>query len=143
MKNQPKTLLPLAQVLVFKKELTHSVWVDLIHRCRTRKSLERYLMNGTKTGRFVDWRLVYVQSDCRQAGAKVQVCMNPPTDEERILQITNDVSEDMCCADRRELMQVVKYWADAAAKSAGDLVALRTKLVVGLTVLLTELREKQ
>ena len=30
--------------------------------------------------------------------------------EKRILQITNDISEEMCCATKEELIAVVKYW---------------------------------
>lgn len=32
--------------------------------------------------------------------------------EERILAISNDISEDMCSASRKELVQVVKYFRD-------------------------------
>lgn len=32
--------------------------------------------------------------------------------EERILQVSNDISEDMCQASARELVEVVKYFRD-------------------------------
>lgn len=32
--------------------------------------------------------------------------------EERALQISNDISEDMCSASKRELIEVVKYFRD-------------------------------
>ena len=60
--------------------------------------------------------------------------------EERILKISNDISEDMCTASRAEIMAVAKYWGDVAAKTSIDLAALKSKLVVGLVSLWDEVR---
>lgn len=36
--------------------------------------------------------------------------------EERILQISNDISEDMCRASKKELIEVVRFWQNQTDK---------------------------
>lgn len=52
--------------------------------------------------------------------------------EERILQITNDISEDMCNAKRADLMEVVSYWANTASELAMAISSIRSKVIIGL-----------
>lgn len=54
-----------------------------------------------------------------------------PTDltEERILQISNDISEGMCRASRGELCAAVRYWANSSAKYAHKLAATRDRVL--------------
>ena len=51
---------PRAMVLVYRHELTHSVWVDLISQHRTEAGLEKHLRKGVKDGDWLGWRIIYV-----------------------------------------------------------------------------------
>lgn len=68
--------------------------------------------------------------------------------EERILQITNDISEDMCRATKAELIEVVQYWSDAAYRANWDQGTTRVRLaeaqlrMLGARRLLTQLGKK-
>ncbi len=53
--------IPSAQVLIFKPELTHSVWIDVLHRKRSRKRLEAMLRNGVRSGEYVGYRLLAIE----------------------------------------------------------------------------------
>jgi hypothetical protein len=63
--------------------------------------------------------------------------------EERILQISNDIAEDMCRASAKELIEVVKYFRDEFDRvwryslSVPDAVALK---VLSLTADLMKMR---
>ena len=50
--------------------------------------------------------------------------------KERILQITNDISEDMCTAKRPEIIEVASYWANRAADTATELAAVKNELAL-------------
>lgn len=54
---------PYAQVLVFQPELTHSVWLDHWHRCRSKESLEKRLRKGVREGRYVGYRLLTIHEE--------------------------------------------------------------------------------
>lgn len=63
----------------------------------------RYSIVGTTTGRI--------------SGTGVNLSSLPTgprylISEDRILQISNDISEDMCSASKKELIEVVKYFRD-------------------------------
>ena len=55
-----KERLPHVMVLVYEEALTHSVWQDYMHRCRTLKGLMRLLKSEIKEGRFVAFRLMHI-----------------------------------------------------------------------------------
>jgi propanediol dehydratase small subunit len=50
--------------------------------------------------------------------------------EERILQISNDIAEDMGCFTKPELIECVKYWQDSYCKASGMAVSVRTEAVL-------------
>lgn len=52
-----------AMVLTYEPRLTHSVWVDLVHRARTEKGLVRLLRRGVRSGEWVGWRLITIHAD--------------------------------------------------------------------------------
>ena len=56
--------LPSVQVLVFEPRLTHSVWVDFVHRCRTLMGLLKKLQAGVRSGEYVGYRLIEVKDEC-------------------------------------------------------------------------------
>ena len=47
--------------------------------------------------------------------------------EARILQVTNDVSEDMCTAKRDELLAVIKWWTGKYAEATAELAKVKSK----------------
>jgi len=51
---------PSAMVLVYQSELRTSVWMDLLHRCRTLHGLEKQLRAGVRSGEWVAWRLIRI-----------------------------------------------------------------------------------
>ena len=53
-------LKPRAMVLIYRPELTHSVWVDLISQHRTEAGLEKHLRKGVKNGDWLGWRIIQV-----------------------------------------------------------------------------------
>lgn len=55
--------IPAAQVLVYQPELTHSVWTDLMHRKRSRESLEAMLRKGVRSGEYVGYRLLTIEAE--------------------------------------------------------------------------------
>lgn len=55
--------LPRAMVLVYKPELTHSVWQDFVSKHRTRKGMEQRLKQGVRNGEWVAWRLIHVEKE--------------------------------------------------------------------------------
>jgi hypothetical protein len=55
--------IPKAMVLVYEPALTHSVWQDYWHLRRSRVTLERELRRGVKQGRWVAWRLIYIEKE--------------------------------------------------------------------------------
>ena len=55
--------LPHVMVLTFDPRLTHSVWCDFSHRCRTLAGLERTLRAETKAGRIVGFRFITIHRD--------------------------------------------------------------------------------
>lgn len=55
--------LPKAQVLIFKPELTCSVWQDFIHKARTLDGLEKMLRQGVRCGRYVGYRLIRIEAE--------------------------------------------------------------------------------
>ena len=54
---------PKAMVLVFKPELTHSVWQDFFSNHRTIRGLERALKKGVNDGVWVGWRIIDIQKE--------------------------------------------------------------------------------
>lgn len=73
--------IPRAQALIFQPELTHSVWTDVMHRKRSRKSLEAMLRKGVRSGEYVGYRLLTIEAEymgiswpndklCREQGGK-------------------------------------------------------------------------
>lgn len=50
--------LPKVMVLEYQPELTHSVWVDLRHGCRTKSGLAKVLRNGMQAGDWTGYRLI-------------------------------------------------------------------------------------
>ena len=54
---------PRAQALIFQPELTHSVWIDVMHRKRSRKSLETMLRKGVRSGEYVGYRLLNIEAE--------------------------------------------------------------------------------
>ena len=64
----------------------------------------RYPFVGTKTGR-ISSTGVNIQSLARSEPKSKYLIS-----EDRILQISNDISEDMCSASRKELIEIVKYF---------------------------------
>ncbi len=56
--------IPRAQALIFQPELTHSVWTDVMHRKRSRKSLEAMLRKGVRSGEYVGYRLLTIEAEC-------------------------------------------------------------------------------
>lgn len=52
-----------AMVLQYEPRLTHSIWVDLMHRARTESGLIRLLRKGVKTGQWIGWRLVTIHTE--------------------------------------------------------------------------------
>ena len=62
----------------------------------------------------------------------------PEVDEERILEITNDVSEgDTSHLKKSELIEAVRYWSLKSAANAGDAQSIKTQLALFVTKLLT------
>ena len=57
--------IPSAQALIFQPELTHSVWTDVMHRKRSRKSLEAMLRKGVRSGEYVGYRLLTIEAEYR------------------------------------------------------------------------------
>lgn len=55
--------IPAAQVLVYQPELTHSVWTDVMHRKRSRQSLEAMLQKGVRSGEYVGYRLLTIEAE--------------------------------------------------------------------------------
>lgn len=55
--------IPYAQALIFQPELTHSVWTDVMHRKRSRKSLEALLRKEVRAGRYVGYRLLTIEAE--------------------------------------------------------------------------------
>ena len=55
--------IPRAQVLIFRPELTHSVWTDVMHLKRSRKSLEAMLRKGVRSGEYVGYRLFTIEAE--------------------------------------------------------------------------------
>lgn len=55
--------MPKVQVLMYKPELTYSVWVDYIHHKRSIKSLEEDLKKGIKNGDYLGYRLIIVHKE--------------------------------------------------------------------------------
>ena len=55
--------IPSAQALIFQPELTHSVWTDVRHRKRSRKSLEDMLRKGVRTGEYAGYRLLTIEAE--------------------------------------------------------------------------------
>lgn len=53
--------MPSAMVLVYVPALGHSVWQDLLCRCRTRSGLVRQLTKGVRDGSWVAWRLIHIE----------------------------------------------------------------------------------
>lgn len=52
---------------------------------------------------------------------------NTSFQEDRILQVTNDVSEDMCTAKREELLEIIKWWSGKYAEVASELARYQDK----------------
>jgi hypothetical protein len=52
--------IPSVQVLEYQPELTHSVWIDYIHRRKTIKMLEKELKRGIKSGKFIGYRFLTI-----------------------------------------------------------------------------------
>ena len=52
--------------------------------------------------------------------------------EERILQISNDISEDMCNANGTELIEVVRYFRDRFDATLQGWIGERTRLAMDL-----------
>lgn len=52
--------LPRAMVLVYQPELKCSVWQDYFSRRRSLKTLTHELQRGTKEGKWVAWRLIWI-----------------------------------------------------------------------------------
>jgi len=52
-----------AQALIFQPELTRSVWTDVMHRKRSRKSLEAMLRKEVRAGRYVGYRLLTIEAE--------------------------------------------------------------------------------
>jgi hypothetical protein len=59
----PCSAMPSAQALIFQPELTHSVWTDVMHRKRSRKSLEAMLRKEVRAGRYVGYRLLTIEEE--------------------------------------------------------------------------------
>lgn len=55
--------IPRAQALIFQPELTHSVWTDVMHRKRSRKSLEAMLRKEVRAGRYMGYRLLTIEAE--------------------------------------------------------------------------------
>lgn len=55
--------IPSAMVLVYQPELRNSVWMDLIHRCRSLAGLEKQLKAGVRSGEWVAWRLIHIEKE--------------------------------------------------------------------------------
>lgn len=55
--------IPKAQVLVYEPRITHSVWTDVMHRNRSRKSLEAMLRKGVRSGEYVGYRLLTIEAE--------------------------------------------------------------------------------
>lgn len=53
--------LPKVMILQFQPELTHSVWVDFEHRCRSMASLIRLLRFMVEKGDAIGYRLIDVR----------------------------------------------------------------------------------
>lgn len=55
--------LPHAMVLVFEPRLSCAVWQDYAGRHRTQRGLERSLREGVKSGEWVAWRLIRIETE--------------------------------------------------------------------------------
>lgn len=53
--------IPSAQVLVHQPELTHSVWTDFVHRCRSLDALRKKLRLAVRKGEYVGYRLLRIE----------------------------------------------------------------------------------
>lgn len=60
--------LPKVQVLQFEKRLTHCVWYDYIHRCRTMDGLIKHLRREVKAKRIMGYRLLTIHREVRGVG---------------------------------------------------------------------------
>jgi len=58
-----KRRLPSVMVLMFKPELTHSVWVDFQCRSRTMRGLMLAVQREVNSGRAVGFRLMRVETE--------------------------------------------------------------------------------
>jgi hypothetical protein len=54
---------PQVMVLEYQPELTHSVWVDYRHRCRSFSTLIAKLRKEAKAGRFIGYRLITIERE--------------------------------------------------------------------------------
>ena len=57
-----RAAIPRAQALVFQPELTHSVWVDVMHRKRSRKALENMLRKRVNSGEYIGYRMITIET---------------------------------------------------------------------------------
>jgi len=55
--------LPRVMVLIYQPELTHSVWQDYRHRCRTANGLQKLLKREKLSGRIVAHRLITIHEE--------------------------------------------------------------------------------
>lgn len=71
--------------------------------------ITQYALTGTKSGRITGSDKPNLSSLPKAEPVKKRRYL---ISEDRILQISNDISEDMCRANRKELVEVVKYFRD-------------------------------
>lgn len=63
--------------------------------------------------------------------------------KEKILQISNDISESMCTANRQDVMAVASYWADRACETAVELETLRSTVTIELFLLVGKIKSQK
>lgn len=61
--------------------------------------------------------------------------------EERILQISNDIAENMCKASQAELVQVVTYWNDVAVTALQKVENIKSRTLLTLLALHKEFQQ--
>ena len=52
-----------AQALIYQPELTHSVWTDVQHRCRSRAALQKMLRKRVRSGEYVGYRILHIEEE--------------------------------------------------------------------------------
>ncbi len=60
MKTDP---IPDCQALVFRPELTHCAWTDVMHRKRSKESLKRYCIQQIKKGEWSGYRFMTIHEE--------------------------------------------------------------------------------